>query len=51
MTKSRSGGAFVPMVNGYDKKSADDSEGEREGCRLTCGGVPVCYEGIVLCFP
>jgi len=38
-------------ADGYDKKSADDSEEEREGCRLTCGGVPVCYERIVLCFP
>jgi len=56
MTKSKSGDAFVPMVSvvfadGYDKKSADDSGGEREGCRLTCGGVPVCYGRIVLCFP
>jgi len=55
MTKSKSGDAFVPMVSvvfadGYDKRSADDSRGEREGC-LTCGGVPVCYGRIVLCFP
>ena len=39
------------FADGYDKKSADDSEGEREGCRLACGDVPVCYGRIVLCFP
>ena len=55
VTKSMSGDAFMPMVsvsfvNGYDEESADDSEGEHEGCRLVYGGVLVCHGRIVLCF-
>ena len=56
MAKSMGGDVFVPMVSinpcrwlrwGF----ADDSEEEPEGCRLACGGVPVCHGRIVLCFP
>jgi len=55
-TKSMSSDVFMPMVSvnlvdGYDEESADDSEGEHEGCRLVHGGVPVCHGRIVLCFP
>ena len=53
MTKSISDDVFVPMAT--IKGSADDAEEGHGGCRLACGlafgGVPVCHEKIVLCFP
>jgi len=39
------------LADGHNRETADDSERKRGGCRLICGGVPVGYEGIVLCFP
>jgi len=39
------------FADGYSRKTADDSEGKRGGCRMICGGVPVDYEVVVLCFP
>ena len=50
VTRSCRWSALV-FVDGYDEKSADDSEGEHEGCRLNYGGVLVCHGRIVLCFP
>ena len=44
-------GGDVPVPMAAIRKSADDSEGEYEGCRLVHGGVPVCYGRLVLCFP
>jgi len=41
----------LTFADGYDGAFADDAEGRLEGCRLVYGGVPVCHEGIVLCFP
>jgi hypothetical protein len=43
--------SVLTCADGYDEGSADDSEEELEGCRLACGGVPVCHERVVLCFP
>jgi len=43
--------SVLTYADGYDEGSADDSEEEPQGCRLACGGVPVCHEKIVLCFP
>jgi len=40
----------LAFADGYDEESADDSEGEPEGCRLVHGGVPVCHGRIVLFF-
>ena len=56
MTKSRGGDVFcqcsiLVFADGHNRKTADDSEGKRGGCRLICGGVPIGYEGVVLCFP
>jgi len=34
-----------------DEGFVDDSEEEPKGCRLACGGVPVCHGKIFLCFP
>ena len=39
------------FADGHNRRFADDSEGKRGDCRLICGGVPVGYKGIVLCFP
>jgi len=55
-TKSRGGDVFLPMIvsvfaDGHNRKSADDSQGKCGDCRLICGGVPVGYKGVVLCFP
>ena len=50
MTRSCRWSALV-FADGYDKKSADDSEGEHEGCRLIYGGVLVSHGRVVLCFP
>jgi len=50
VTRSCRWSALV-FADDYNEKSADDSEGEREGCRLTYGDVPVCHGRIVLCFP
>ena len=41
----------LAFADGYDEESADDSEGEPEGCRLVHGGISVCHGRIVLCFP
>ena len=53
MTKSIGDDVFVPMAT--IRGSADDVEEGYGGCRLACGsafgGVPVCHEKIVLCFP
>ena len=56
VTKSMGGDVFISMsvltcADGYDEGSADDLGEESEGCRLACGGVPVCHGRIVLCFP
>jgi len=40
----------VTFADGYDEGTADDLEEEPEGCRLACGGIPVCHRKIVLCF-
>ena len=49
MTNSTCDDVFVPMA--ITGESADDAEEEPKGCRSACGGVPVCHERIVLCFP
>jgi len=49
MNMSISDDVFVSMA--ITGESADDAEEEPEGCRSVCGGVPVCHESIVLCFP
>ena len=53
MTKSIGDDVFVPMTT--IKGSTDDAEEGHGGCRLACGsvfgGVLVCHERIVLCFP
>jgi len=55
VTKSRGSDVFVPMTSinadGHNRRSADGSKGKRGGCRLICGGAPVGYKGVVLCFP
>ena len=55
VTESMGGDVFMPMVSitcadDYDEGAVDESEEEPEGCRLACGGVPVCHGRIVLCF-
>jgi len=55
VTKSMTGDVFMPRsaltcADGYDEGSADDSEEEPKGCRLACGGVPVCHGRIVFIF-
>jgi len=49
MTRSIGDNVFVPMAT--IRGSADDAEEGHGGCRLACGGVLVCHEKIVLCFP
>jgi len=53
MTRSIGDNVFVPMA--MIRGSADDAEEGHGGCRLACGlafgGVLVCHEKIVLCFP
>ena len=51
MAKSMGGDVFTPMASvNRCRWAAGDVEGKLGGYQVVCGGVPVCYGRIVLCF-